>query len=215
MELLPLEYFDKALDRLEADPSVDRRKVAVMGASKGGEAALIIGSRRKDVRAVIAGVPSNVMWQGFSFKAQVDTSTWSVGGKPTAFVPYDTTKPFISVLDFYQRSRAFEGRYPDAAIPVERIRGPVLLVAGEADQLWPSANMARDIATRLKARRFRYPVTVLTYADAGHAAFGPPAPANTPGLSFMFKLGGTEAGNLAARQQSWDATLALLAKTLK
>ncbi len=215
MELLPLEYFDKALDRLEADASVDRRRVAVMGASKGGEAALIIGSRRKDVRAVIAGVPSSVMWQGFSFKTQVNSSTWSLDGQPTAFVPYDMSKPFVSVLDLYQRSLALADRNPDAFIPVEKIRGPVLLVGGEADQLWPSADMARSIAARLKAKGFRYPVTVLTYADAGHAAFGPPVPAGSPSLTSMTALGGTEAGIMTARQQSWDAALDLLAKTLK
>ena len=55
---IPLEYFAKALRWLGSQPGVDSRRVVVLGASRGGEGALLIGSTYPDlVRGVVAAVP--------------------------------------------------------------------------------------------------------------------------------------------------------------
>jgi hypothetical protein len=64
---IPLETFDAGLDWFAAQDAVDAERVAMMGASKGAEAALLVASRRPEVRAVVAYMPSNVVWQGISF----------------------------------------------------------------------------------------------------------------------------------------------------
>lgn len=65
MENLPVETFDAALTWLQQQPGVKSDRLAVMGASKGGEAAVLVGSRHPDVSAVVGYVPSHVVWQGF------------------------------------------------------------------------------------------------------------------------------------------------------
>src|ERR671930_100727 len=59
---IPLEYFARALRRLRALPDVDPRRVVVIGTSRGGEGALLIGATYpRLVHGVVALVPSNVV----------------------------------------------------------------------------------------------------------------------------------------------------------
>ncbi|MBS0333085.1 MAG: dienelactone hydrolase [Proteobacteria bacterium] len=207
---VPLEGLEAAIDWLRAQPGLAKRPIAVVGASKGGELALLIASRDPRLCAVVAGVPSSVVWAGIDMKnpaAPVTTSSWSWQGKPLAFAPY-AEGPFRGVRDLYERSLAKAP--PEAAIPVEKIHGPVLLISGKADQLWPSTPMADAVIARLDARRFAWPHSHLSYGDAGHAAFGPPLPASSPNLKRLASLGGTPEGNNAARADGWPKALAFL-----
>ena len=140
--------------------------------------------------------------------------SWTLGGKAVAFVPYANDAPFTSVFDLYRRSLATLDRHQDAVIQVERIQGPVMLVCGEADALWPSCPMSDAVASRLKPHGFRYPVQELKYPGAGHAAFGPPLPAESPVLTMLQALGGDAAGNLAARADSWPKAVEFLDRSL-
>ena len=56
----------------------------------------------------------------------------------------------------------------EAAIPVERIRGPIMLISGGDDHLWPAAQMSEAIVTRLKQKHFAHRVEYLHYPHAGH-----------------------------------------------
>ena len=60
-----------------------------------------------------------------------------------------------------RRPRPPPGRRRD---PAERIDAPLLLLAGEDDQVWPSV----DMATRLLDRRARAEDRLLAFPDAGH-----------------------------------------------
>ena len=75
--------------------------------------------------------------------------------------------------------------------------------------------MSEQVAARLKARRFKHPVQLLEYGDAGHPAFGPPADPKSPTYANLASLGGTADGNQAARLDNWPRSLALLDEVLK
>lgn len=213
LEEVPLEYFDRALDWLKANPGVDANRIGVYGISIGGEAALVLGTRHPELRAVVAAVPSSVVWQGINMRDFTSVkSTFSEAGKPLAFVPYDRSAPFTSVLDLYQRSLATAAEHPDAAIPVERIGGSLLLVSAKDDRLWPSAEMSEQVMARLKASGFKRRHEHLSYADAGHGAMSPPS--GDAGMRGRDNLGGTPEGNAAARADMWPKVLAFFADEL-
>ena len=60
-----------------------------------------------------------------------------------------------------------------AAIAVEHTHGPVLLISGEDDGVWPSSMMANEAVARLKLSHFAHNVEHLKYAHAGHRAGRP------------------------------------------
>lgn len=201
---------------LAARSDVDGQRTGVMGKSKGGEAALLIASAYPQVRVVVVGVPSSVAWQGIDAKDRPNTAgSWSQAGKAVPFVPYDMSRPIISISDLYARSLAGADAHPSAVIAVERIKGPVMRVCGEADTLWPSCEMSDAVASRLRGRGFKDDVKVLHYANAGHAAFGLPIPDGNPAKAMLLALGGDAEGNNAARVESWGEAMAFLDRTLK
>ncbi len=79
LELIPLEYFDKAVGWLKARPEVDPKEIGAIGWSRGSEAVLLLGSRNPDVHAVVAIAPSGIVWAGINYGAGANKSAWSAG----------------------------------------------------------------------------------------------------------------------------------------
>ncbi|HYI47054.1 MAG TPA: acyl-CoA thioester hydrolase/BAAT C-terminal domain-containing protein [Allosphingosinicella sp.] len=212
LDQILLETFDRGLAWLAAQPSVDRNRIGIFGISKGAEAALLVASRRAGIRAVVAGSPSHVVWQGLS-QDFARRSSWSAGGAPLPFLPYEASRGFVSIFKLYEDALPNLPQNAQAAIPVERINGPILLISGRADALWPSAAMAEAMVTRLRARGFRHRVAHVSYADAGHMAPAPPAIGPTRAEQLPM-LGGTIEANDRARAQAWPVTICFFREAL-
>jgi uncharacterized protein len=213
-ELVPLEYFATALAWLRRQPEVDPARVGIVGVSKGAEAALVVAVRHPELKAVVAALPSSVVWPGIIWERRTGqiSSSWSEQGKPVPHlphVPFDASKGG-TMADNYAVSLKALPQHPEAVIPVERIAGPVFLVCAGEDRVWPSCPMARQIQERLHAHG-RLDSTLLAYQDAGHAAFGPPVPSDDPRLA---DSGGTVLGTSAARADSWKKAITFLKATL-
>lgn len=212
LEDVPLETVTRALDWLKEQRAVDPAHLAIMGTSKGAEAALLVASRRPDVGAVVAAAPSHVVWQGFDWNFMpVESSSWSAGGKPVPFLPL-TPGGFSS--DVYTPALAKLPQHPEALIPVERIAGPVLLLCGEQDSLWPSCTMARAVKTRRDSSGAGLETSLLAYENAGHFGVGPPLAEGKEAPSMLTVFGGTEQGNIASRKDGWSRTIAFLEAAL-
>lgn len=160
---------------------------------------------------MVAGMPSSVAWQGFDWNmSDVSHASWSEGNKELAYLPI--TAGFG--MDVYTPSLKALPKHKDAIIPVEQISGPVMLLCGEADSLWPSCPMARAVEKRAVADQGP-PVTLLAYKDAGHAVFGPPLKKDNPNYAKLDGLGGTVEGNSAARADAWPKIITFLKEQLK
>jgi dienelactone hydrolase len=96
-------------------------------------------------------------------------------------------------------------------IPVERIRCPVLLVSGGADQLWPSAAMAERVATRIGSHGGD--VEHLCYRDAGHSITLPALDTPRPWLARFADMGGTAATNRDAANDAWPKIASFLSRS--
>ena len=205
---IPLELFDDSLAWLARQPEVDRKRMAVVGGSKGAEAALLVATRNRAVKATVAGMPSSVIWPGFAWSGgPVEGSTWTRRGKDVSALAYGQFEGAIASI--YTNGLKSLSAHPGTAIQIERATGPVLLVCGEQDTLWPACPMARQLQARAPSR-----VKVLAYDDAGHAVFGLPPQSQSapPGLA---ALGGSASGNARARADGWPRVLAFLHAALR
>ncbi len=83
---IPLEYFGHAIRWMQSQDGVAGERLAVLGASQGGELALLLGSKFPDIKAAVAYVPSGVMWPAYtaSHNAQPQAA-WTYQGRP---LPY-------------------------------------------------------------------------------------------------------------------------------
>jgi dienelactone hydrolase len=213
LERIPLELFDRALEWLKQQPRVDLERLAVVGASKGAEAALLVASRRSDLSAVVAGMPTSVAWNGINWASngQSPYSSWTVSGEEVPTMPFSDWNAPDGIISVYRTAEdATQRANADrAAIPIERSRARIMLVCGEAETMWPACSMSRMIAER-SARRSGPSIAILAYQDAGHFVFGPPM---EPGDAFYDRLdtfGGSVEGNATARADSWPKVVAFL-----
>lgn len=217
LERVPLELFDKGLDWLKGQPDVDPARIAVMGASKGAEAALLVASRRPDLVAVVAGMPTSVAWNGVNWASggQSERASWTADGKEVPTMPFGDWNQAEGIISVYRtvEDPAQHAAAARAAIPVERAGAGVLLVCGEAETMWPACPMARQVAARTRARSGPE-VTVLAYKDAGHFVFGPPIARDHPIYPRLGAYGGSAQGNAAARADSWPKVMAFLRRAM-
>lgn len=227
---IDLEYFGAALDRLLDQPEVTGDRAAVVGLSRGGELALQLGVSLPRVGAVVAGAPSSIRQAGLTAGYSDFTQpAWLLGGEPLSFVPGKMT--LRTGLSFFgafalrrplRQRRMFERllRHEKAAaaeIEVERIDGPVLLLSGGDDQLWPSDVYAARVLERLEERGHRHEHRHLSYPAAGHFLcfpYGlpglPPLTTMAPTGGFTIDFGGSVPANATAAEESWPEILGFL-----
>ena len=217
---VPLERPLRALRWLRDHPSVAARdgRVAVVGASKGAELALVLATTFPDlVGPVVAYTPSSVVWCGIDFNAPGAPlrSSWSKDGEPLAFVPLPPGVPpghserGLSFLPIYDRGLDGVAADDAAVIPIERATGPVLLISGRDDRMWPAHRMCRMLVER--ARRFGRSNLVrhIDFADAGHALFTV-EPGDELKERMPVDLGGSEAAAAKAHADAWPEVVRVL-----
>lgn len=211
---VPLETFSPALDRL----SGLAENLAVVGISKGAEAALLLAARDSRIRAVAAFSPSSVVWAnvgpGDDGTIRPCRSSWTANGRFVPFVPYDDTwEPPAgdappSYRGLYEQSlNTYADHVAAATIPVETIEARVLVTGGSDDQVWPSDTFATQIAQRRAVHG--QDTTLVIGPDAGHRVTLPGEP--TPGESGMtMARGGTRDAASAMGHRVWPHLLDLL-----
>ena len=228
---IPLEYFKRAIDWARKHPAIDGDRIAIIGSSRGSEAALLAAATYPEIRLVVANVPSHVSWGGIHRVPGTSVAAWSLNGVGVPFMPLVRPprdgEAFRGV--FEESLRAAGSDRQDAAIPVERVNGPILFVSGTSDQIWPCTMMAGLAVERLRRHAFAFDVEHAQYEDAGHAILMPtfrmsqvsnawpassyhqPAWAARQGLP---QMGGTPEGNRLARMNAWPRMLEFLRRHL-
>lgn len=170
LDRISLDGVHAAIERAARDPRVDGRCIAVIGGSRGAELALLLASHYRDIKAVVAIVPGSAVFPALT--DAMTTAGFSFHDKPLPFVPMTWgATPSLFAGDL---RAAFEAMMRDdvamarAAIPVERIGGPVLFVSAAQDEVWPSKEMSDAMMRRLRAHGFRHPAEHLV-VQGGHA----------------------------------------------
>ncbi len=214
---IPLEYFRTAASWLRDQHAVDSGHIAIMGWSKGAEAALLAAATWPgDFQAVVATMPSSVVWAGLG-PADADSS-WTLAGTPLPFVnPGDPADPEmkdgLAFTSMYQAGLKDAVAVAKAAIPVEKIAAPIMLVSAGDDAVWPSRFMTQQLMQRLQAHRHPYADLSLCYSDAGHAVLPPYQATGANGVTTplgKILFGGNPIAYAYADEDYWHALLGFL-----
>jgi pimeloyl-ACP methyl ester carboxylesterase len=223
LQNIPVDYLGKALEWMRARPETDSHFVAVFGVSRGAEAALQFAATYSDVSAVVARSPSYVRWEGATARQLPGGPAWTWRGKPLTYIPIRIPLWFaaeyvwdsvagdpVRQTPLFLHDLEIFGDTASAEIPVESIHGPILLVSGKDDQIWPSSMMATRLMEKLRRHGHPYADQHLSYDGVGH--WIPCEYLPTAGERHKMKLmiGGTPESTALAQADSWPKILRFL-----
>jgi dienelactone hydrolase len=227
---IPVELLERGRAWLARRPEADVSRLGVVGASKGGEFALVLASTYPWIRAAVAYVPSDLVWQGFAYGVSESAmgSSWTRGGEDLPFVP-----------ETGQRAEILRGRQPGAApielarvaraniaaataqilaaaaIPVERSRAALLMIGGGDDRTGDSGASVTRLGARLRRAGYPRRFETLVYPAAGHGIVGTGWRPTTDHNTGVFNDGGGPEADARAQADSWPKVLRFLTTSLR
>ena len=199
-------------------------KIAVIGLSRGAELALEVAAHNANVGLIIALSPSSIRQAGMGENYSFKDPAWVRNGEPLEWVnggngfgmmlsflssvirrkPMRQTRGFLGTLN--KNVEAVER----STIQVEQCKGPIVLIAGDDDGLWPSREYADRIVGRLKDLDWPGTLRVECMPGAGHfVGFPyalptlPPMRVLKPASALAFDFGGSASANADSARRVW------------
>ena len=229
-----VEYLAGAMAWLGAQPEIDAGRIGVLGVSRGAELALLVGSRLPQIRAVVAYAPSAVAWGsgGRNNATGEAIPCWTANGEAIPFaplplqgfiarsaIPVGLLRRPVKFRNLFRSALRNRQAVRQAAIPVEQTSGPILLISGGDDSVWPARQMAEMMVARLRSCGFAHSVEHLNYPRAGHSLRYPALPttarmSRSRGVRFPILLGGTAAADAHAQEDAWRRSIVFFRENL-
>ncbi len=222
---IPLEYFEEGFQWAQRELGAET--IAIQGASRGGELVMALASFLPEyVQGVIGIVPMYTTSVGWDPAKGFGGPSFTFRGEP---IPHSGSgddpdwdrmrriglaEPKGYALTPEYRKTLEEPETRANPLPVDRAGGPVLLISGVDDQMWPSAWGSDLIVSRLRAKAFKHPYRHLCLKETGHITpFPNTVTTFTPAvlhslLGIFLACGGTPAGTARTSRQTWDAMVA-------
>ncbi|MFO0450155.1 MAG: alpha/beta fold hydrolase, partial [Pseudomonadota bacterium] len=228
---LPLEYFAEGFEWMRRE--FGARRTAVQGASRGGELTVALASYLPQyVDGAIAIVPMYASSAGWDPDGKgVGGPSWTFEGRE---IPWAEPQNPLSLDDmrrladgpplgyaatpYYRADLDRPEVREHAAFPIERTRGPLLLVSGVDDQMWPCAWGSDLVVNRLRAKGHPHPYRHLALPETGHWTPLPNAVTSftqtvyhSLGKVFL-ACGGTPQGTARSSRLMWESMVAHYAR---
>jgi pimeloyl-ACP methyl ester carboxylesterase len=228
LDHIPLEMFHEGAQWLKERTGVQR--VAILGNSRGSEAAGLAASYYPDdFSAAIVYEPSHLSNGAIGPGITTAVPAWTFQGQGIAAdqgetdsnndgdnSPATRVPPGAIGTPFYLKTWSDPKVAETLGIPFERMRGPLLAIAGGADEMWPSFIGAERIRRRLTDHGRADLVEVAIYPGAGHSISG--VGTGGPLSAFIFHpvakgfyaMGGLPNANCEAPYDAWEKVLSFL-----
>lgn len=159
LDKIAIEEVYQAIELAAQHQKINKSKIAIVGGSRGADLALLLGSYYPAITCVVGLSASNVAFPGHT--QTFDSSCWTYAGKQLPFVPINEEAiPFLMKGDL---RGGFTAMLKDtiaaqkAAIKVEKINGPILLLSATKDEIIPAVAMGDEMMLRLKSNHFKHP----------------------------------------------------------
>lgn len=214
---VPIDPVSVAVDWLQEQSYVDASEIGVLGGSWGGTIAMAAASHDQRLHAVVSIVGSPAPFRGIrrdiapaDFRA-VDEPGLTWKGKDLPFLPYLEDSRWLDEADATAQSAL-----KAAMLPIEKINGPLMLLAAGDDRLGLSGEMAAVANRYLKKHHRDEPDEIVYFSDAGHLI----SPLWQPttyrhDLGPHLQVGGTPTGYARADREGGAAVIRFLRSALK
>ncbi len=169
LDRIALDSIHRSIIDATKNPMINSHCIALIGGSKGAELVLSLASYYPNYNAVVAIVPGSAIFPALTLS--MDTSSFSYQGAELPFVPVPwSATPALIKRDLrtaFQKMMDNQQAMDRAAIQVEKIQGPIMLLSATRDEMWPSAEMSEQMIHRLHAHQFIYPAEHVAI-EGGH-----------------------------------------------
>ena len=172
LDRISLDGIHQEIMRTVKRSNIDENCIVVAGGSKGAELALTLASKFPTIKGAVSLAGSHVVFAGTSPFTDGNASSFMHHDEQVNFVPF--TKNILPKLITSDFRGAYEILLEDkqvvknAVIEVEKINGPILLISGEKDQIWPSQEMSDEVIARLTQTRFKHAYKHIKVASGNH-----------------------------------------------
>ncbi|MBD5549538.1 MAG: acyl-CoA thioester hydrolase, partial [Lachnospiraceae bacterium] len=187
----PLERIENAIMWLKKNGI---RKIGIAGASTTGTLALTAAAYFNDITLTIGMTPSDFIWQGFMRGKKDGCREWPVEGEslfsykgePLPFMPFVYKHPdywkviateskrtgdMVNSKILFDDSEKAHSHRPEEMIPVEKIKGKLLLIGASDDCLWDTVKYINRMEERLRKCPHDCIVEIAVYEHGTHFVF--------------------------------------------
>ncbi len=187
----PLERIEEAIGELKKQGN---RKIGILGASITTIPVLMAASLFPDITMTVGFTPCDYVLQGFTQGRRDGCREWPLEGesmltwqgRPLPYVPYAYRHPdywhtvqaetkgsgnLLTATKLFTDTEAKTKLTEAVMIPVENIRGRLVLIGCEDDCLWPTVRYIRRMDERLKARPHSCDCVTMVYKYGTHFSF--------------------------------------------
>jgi uncharacterized protein len=211
---VPLEPVLAAIAWLADHDGVLGPGVALWGASKGAEAAIVVATLSSAVTGVVSVSGSPVVFEGLDPRCR--TSSWTVAGQALPFTRmrrlhaltiFARKHKVATLRPIYERGLRAVSSAGGSTSHLDLLAVPVLMITGSDDRFWPAREMAERAERRVSC------VRTLNLSDTGHLIPPPGIPPVTEvGSMPALRTGGLVEAAPGAVCNAWNATTAFLAE---
>lgn len=232
LENIPVETVGRAIEWLNQQPVVARDHIGIVGASRGGELALLAASIYPEIKAVVGYTPSGVIWSGIG--ENPDAPAWTYQGRAFPYLRVMVSEeqerlfteaqksgtPYLDAPSFIYSLEMQRSLVEEATIPVENSQAAFLLIGNPGDGVWPSDVLSQIAIERLRSHNHSRTYRLLSYDQGGHMLIAYPYYPTTmrqfylPTVNVWEGLGGTAEGAARAAEDSWPRVIEFLKREL-
>jgi pimeloyl-ACP methyl ester carboxylesterase len=178
---IPLEYFEEAFQWMRREFGCE--KIAVQGASRGGELTLVLASYLPQyVNGCVAVVPMYATVSGWDHDTNQMGPSWTLDGSAIPYAPWEDEPMSMEALQrlgqghplgyamapLFRSALEKDETRDNCSIPVERANGPILCVSGVDDAMWDCSWGSDIVINRLRAHGFKHRFKHLALRETGH-----------------------------------------------
>lgn len=165
VDRIPLDMFENVVTYLKNKCGFSQ--IAIYGMSMGSLFAAMSAINIDGIDKLIMVSPSHAVFEGTVDKKHMtgrSAMTWKGEDIPFVKPDFEHKKMYAAFHDSYLDRE----REEKAAVPIEKAKADILMLASDLDESWPAEYSVRYLKSRLKQNNYQYRYKAVIYENSSH-----------------------------------------------